>query len=209
MVGEGLAEFFGNIGGGIGIWPFITAAVVAIFSIALVWILLAIVVPARNSPAKYFIRAKRDKKPVFFLDAGKYFRCVVGRDKVGTGAAEVHKIENGPDIIKGGQGLKYCEGILMGVAEDFRSLCTNIGIIDLMEMITAKNWNPEEVTKRLEEISEKLKGDLGIKDEIKELDDLHAAQLEELDGHYREQRDKIITDHQIVEEPHEPGKGND
>ena len=61
------------------------AAFVIMFVFMIVWFIW----PANTSPARHFIKARREKKPVFILDAGKFFKCVVGEHKVGDEKAEV------------------------------------------------------------------------------------------------------------------------
>jgi hypothetical protein len=133
------------------------------------------------------------------MDVGKYFRCVIGEEKQSSASTEVYRDKLGKNIIKGGQGMKYCEGVLMGIAEDFRSLTVNIGILDLLEGIVAKKWDAKEIEERLEKLSEKLKGDLGIKDEFKELEDVKKAALEKLVKDFDSQRAEIIKLHKITE----------
>ena len=152
----------------------VVAIMVAVFSILFVFMLVWFIIPARGSPAKHFIKGKREKKPVFFLDAGKFFKCVVGDQKVGKEKAQVWR--NGQDIIKGGQGMKFCESVLMGVGEDFRSLTVNVGIVDLMELIEAKGWNAEEVKTKLKSLEDQLKKDLGLTDELKALKEKYTTE---------------------------------
>ena len=181
------------------IWIWITAIVTSAFSIFIVFLLYWIVIPARGSFARHVIKARRDNKPIFFMDVGKYFRCVIGEEKQSSASTEVYRDKLGKNIIKGGQGMKYCEGVLMGIAEDFRSLTVNIGILDLLEGIVAKKWDAKEIEERLEKLSEKLKGDLGIKDEFKELEDVKKAALEKLVKDFDSQRAEIIKLHKITE----------
>ncbi|MCX6817727.1 MAG: hypothetical protein NTU57_02625 [Candidatus Aenigmarchaeota archaeon] len=181
----------------INIWMWITFIVVAVFSVLFVIVIMYFILPMRSSPAKHFVKAKRENRPVFFLDAGKYFRCVVGKDKNNEGPADIYRSAKGRDYIKGGLGLKYCEGVLVGVAEDFRSLTTNIGVIDLMEMIVAKKWDPEEAKKKLDEISKHLKEDLGIKDEFMDLDEKNKAALKEVTEKFDALREKILKEHAV------------
>lgn len=177
----------------LNIWIWVTAGLTAAFSIVFVWMILYFLVPMKNSPGRHFVKAKREKKPIVFLDAGKYWKCVIGKDKVGEEKAQV--IRSGQNIIKGSQGLKYCEGVMVGVAEDFRSLLVNIGIIDLMEIINKKGWDPKAVQERLTEIADNLKKDLGFTDEIKKLDDELKEDIKAINVKYGNERAEIITNY--------------
>ena len=181
------------------IWIWITAIVTAGFSIFITFLLYWIVIPARGSFARHVIKARRDNKPIFFLDNGKFFRCVIGEDKQSSASTEVYRDKDGKNIIKGGQGMKYCEGVLMGIAEDFRSLTVNIGILDLLEGIVAKKWDGTELEERLNKLTEKLKQDLGVTDEFKDLEDRRKASLDKLVKTFDAQRAEIIKLHKITE----------
>lgn len=173
----------------------VLALMIAAFSIVLVFLIMYFIVPMKNSPGKYFVKAKREKKPVIFLDAGKFWRCVVCEQKVGEEKAQIFR--NGQDIIKGGQGMKYCEGVLVGVAEDFRSLLVNIGLIDLMDGINKKKWEPTELEDKLKIITENLKRDLGFTDDIKTLEEKLTADVVDIRADYDAKREKIILEHTV------------
>lgn len=177
---------------GLPIWIWIIAGETAAFVIFIVWLILWFVWPAKSSFAKYIIKAKREGKPVVILDAGKKWKVIVGDTKVGK---EKHQIiRSGDDIVKmSGMGMKYAEGgILLGVAEDFRSLIANVCILDLMEMIDKKGWNEEEIKTRLTAIVEGLKKDLGYVDELKLLKEKYDNDSKGVNEEYDKLRKEIL-----------------
>lgn len=199
---EGIAGIFLNANGGLHPLTWVVAILVAAFSIMFVFILVWFIIPAKNSPARHFIKAKREKKPVFFLDAGKFFKGVVCDHKVGEEKAQVFR--HGQDIIKGGEGMKYCEGVLMGIGEDFRSLTANVAIIDLMEMIEAKGWDSNTVSEKLKKLESQLKDDLGLKDELKARTDKHHKDLAEINAKFDARRDELVAAFAVPPEPPAP-----
>ena len=97
--------------------------------------------------------------------------------------------------------MKYCQGVLMGVGEDFRSLTSNVGIIDLMELIDAKDWDSAEVDKKLKDLEGQLKKDLGLTDEL--MDEKEKSDKEQLETNakYDAERDELIAEHTLPDEP--------
>jgi hypothetical protein len=180
------------------IWIWVTAGVVSAFSIVFVWMIFYFLVPMKNSPARHFVKAKRDKKPIFLLDAGKIWRCVVGDQKIGSEKAQIFR--HGQDIIKGDQGLKYCEGVMIGVAEDFRSLLVNVGIVDLMDMINKKDWEPSEIQERLNKIAENLKKDLGFTDEFQALEADYNRDIKAINDKFGYERAGLIKNYRVPDE---------
>jgi len=176
------------------IFMWTTFGSVAGFSIFTVYLIMHFISPIRNSPAKYFVKAKRENRPLVILDAGKYWKFVVGDKKSGEEKAEIIRDYRGTDIVKSGNigGMKYGEGVLMGVGEDFRALVGNLGCIDLMEMIESKGWDTEEVKKKLETIEDNLKKDLGYKDEVKEMQDAYIKRRAEIAASYNSRIEHII-----------------
>jgi len=203
-VDMGIAGIFFAESGGIHPLVWILAIMIAAFSIVIVWIIMYFLLPMKNSPARHIVKAKRERKPAFFLDDGKFFRCVVGDHQVGEEKAQVFR--HGQDIVKGGEGMKYCEGVLMGIGEDFRSLTVNVGIIDLMELIETKGWDADEVKSKLEKLADKLKEDLGLKDELKDVNEKYAKERAEVNAEYDNRRNTLIEQHEVPEAPEPPEK---
>ena len=177
---------------GLPIWIWITAIVTATYTIFVVWLIMWFVWPAKSSFAKYIIKAKREGKPVVILDAGKKWKVIIGDTKVGKEKHEI--IRSGDDIVKmSSLGMKYAEGgVLLGVGEDFRSLVANVCILDLMEMVDKKGWNEEEIKKRLDDISEGLKKDLGYVDELQLLREKHAKDSKTVNEEFDKLRMEIL-----------------
>jgi len=176
------------------IFMWTTAGSVAMFSIVIVYLITHFITPMRNSPAKYFVKAKREGKPLVILDAGKYFKFVVGDKKSGEEKAEIIRDYRGVDVVKAGNigGMKFGEGVMMGVGEDFRALVGNLACIDLMEMIEAKGWDTAEVKKKLEMIEDNLRKDLGYKDEVKDFQTAYAKARAETAAKYNIRIEQII-----------------
>jgi hypothetical protein len=175
------------------VWFWTTIISVAGFSIILVWLIMHFIMPMKNSFARHIVKARRENRPVVFADAGKYFKTIIGEKKTGTEEAQI--IRDGINIVKAGNvgGMKYCEGVLMGIAEDFRSLVANVAILDLMEMIDAKGWEPEEVKARLTNLEEYLKKDLGFTDDVKEIKEQHVRAAAAINARYNAEAEKIIA----------------
>lgn len=171
-------------GVGLPIWIFIVAGLVAAFVIIFVWMIYHFIWPMRNSFARHIVKAKRENKPVLFLDGGKFFRCIVPETKVGDEKAQIYR--SGQDVIKAGSvgGMKYCEGVLMGVGEEFRSLIANVAIIDLMDMLKKKDWDSEEVNRLLKKLSEDLRIELGYVDGGKILQERYKDRVAEINSRY-------------------------
>lgn len=171
-------------------WLFIIS--VSAFSIVFVWIILHFINPMKNSFARHIVKARRENKPVAILDAGKYFKVIVGEKKVGQ--EEFQIIRDGINVVKAGNvgGMKYCEGVLMGVGEDFRSLIANVAIVDLMELVEAKDWNPEEIKARLNKLEEYLKRDLGFTDDVKDVKQTFIRRVAEINARYNAQIEQVI-----------------
>lgn len=178
-----MVDFTGT-GVGLPIWIFIVAGLVAAFVIIFVWMIYHFIWPMRNSFARHIVKAKREGKPVLFLDAGKFFRCLIPDTKVGEEKAQIYR--SGQDVIKAGSvgGMKYCEGVLMGVGEEFRSLIANVAIIDLMEMLKRKEWDQEEVNKLLKQLSEDLRIELGYVDGGKIIQDRYKEKVAQINARY-------------------------
>lgn len=157
----------------------------AMCAILVVWLILGYIWPLRNSPGKYFVKAKKERKPIIIADTGKFFRFIVGDEKVGEEKNQV--IRQGMDLIKIANtgGLKYAEGnVLMGVAEDFRSLVVNVGIMDLMEAINRKGWDMDKVNELLTELTKNIKIDLGYVDGGQEIREEYEKDIAEINAHY-------------------------
>jgi len=174
-------------------WMFI--ATLCAMAILTVFLIVKYISPMQSSCAKHFVKAKRENKPVVILDAGKYWKVIVGDKKITEDdSGQTIRGEKGKDFVKTGNvgGMKFCGGILMGIGEDFRSLVANIGIIDLMEMIDKKGWDTEEVKKRLNEISEGLKKDLGYMDDGKMVNERFKQQVTNINNEYDLKRAEIL-----------------
>ena len=166
----------------------------AAVSVALVVIILMFVKPMRDSPARHIVKAKREGKPVVFLDCGSYFSCNVGEDKSTKAVGEkAEMIRVGQGFVrKTPKGMKYCEGVLMGFGEDFRAMVANVAIMDLIDMIEKKGWDVEEVNHKLTVLVENLKKDLNLSDAHGELRKQHNERLKKINDDYENQRAEII-----------------
>ena len=164
-------------------------------AIVVVYLIVKYISPMQSSCAKHFVKAKRENKPIVILDAGKYYKVIVGDKKVDADdSIQIIRGEKGRDFVKTGNvgGMKYCGGILMGIGEDFRSLVANLAVIDLMEMIEKKKWDSEEVKRRLDEISHGLKRDLGYIDDAKVINERFKETVTAINAEYDLKRSEIL-----------------
>lgn len=176
---------------------------VAAEAILIVFLIVQYIKPMAASPGKYFVKAKREKKPIFILDDGPIYRITIGTDKQ-TKNTEILRSGEEKDIIKKGPGsLKYCEGVLMGVGENFRSFLANVAILDLMEIINEKEWNLSEVKERLDKIVDVIKKETGLTDEFKELRLRHEKDLEMIGASYDEKRGELLSKYSIQDDEKE------
>lgn len=189
------------------IWIWATAGVTAAFSITFVWMIYYFIVPIRGSFARHVVRAKREKKPIFFLDAGKFFRCVVGDDQIGQEKGQVMRANNGMDVIKMSPtgGLKYCESVMVGIGEDFRSIIANTAIMELMETINEKDWTTDQIDELLTKVIDTFKNDLGIVDPLKKAKLDLDRDLEKINKHYDKQKEDLIRMNEPVGVQHGQG----
>lgn len=186
------------------VWIF--AAAFSVVAIILVYFIIAWIVPLRNSPGKYFLKAKREKKPIIISDVGKHFRFIVGDEKVGEEKNQV--IRHGTDMIKVPNigGLKYAEGnVLMGVAEDFRAMVTNVAIIDLMEALNRKGWDQAQVDKLLRDLTTNLKIDLGFVNGGEKIREKFDEDIKTINAHYDAAIERLTPKEETVVIPGEPG----
>ena len=189
-------------------WMFI--ATLCAMAIVVVFLIVKYISPMMNSPAKHFVKARRENKPLVILDAGKYWKFIVGDKKVTEDdSGQTIKGEKGKDFVKTGNvgGMKYGEGVLMGVGEDFRSLVANISVIDLMEMIEKKGWDTEEVKARLERISEGLKKDLGYVDDAKLVNEKFKRQIGGINAEYDSKIEQITNSLKGISGEQDAGQG--
>ncbi len=183
------------------ILTWILAGAVAALSIFIAFLILQYIRPMASSPGKYFVKAKRERKPVFILDDGPIYRIVIGTDKQ-TKSSEILRAGEEKDIIKKGPGsLKYCEGVLMGVGENFRSFLANIAILDLMEIINEKDWDFADVKERIDKITDTLKREMGLTDEFKELRLKYEKKVDLLHTTFNQRRMELIKKYAVTEEP--------
>ena len=184
------------------ILTWIFAGAFAACAVMVVWLIMGFIWPMKTSPAKYFVKAKKERKPLVVVDTGKFFRFVVGDEKIGQEKNQV--IRQGLDLIKVPNvgGMKYAEGnVLMGVAEDFRSMVTNVAIMDLMQDINRRGWDTAKVNNLLEELTTNLKIDLGYVDGGEKIREQYSEDVATINAHY----DTAIERLQAEVNPKDPG----
>lgn len=165
-------------------WTF--AGAFAACAIAVVYLVMAYIRPIMTSPGKYFVKAKKDRKPLVIADSGKFFRFILGDDKIGQERNQV--ITNGvTDMIKipPTGGMKFAEGgILMGIADDFRSTVVNVAILNLMQEINRKGWDMDKVNQLLTDLTNNLKIDLGYVDGGETIRERYERDIAQINAHY-------------------------
>jgi hypothetical protein len=178
----------------------VLAAGFAAVVVALVVVIITFVNPVRNSPARHIVKAKREGKPVMWLDCGAFFSCVIGEDKNNKSVgekADMIRTSNGGFVRKTPKALKYCEGVLMGFGEDFRSMVANVAIMELIEAITRKEWSDEEINKKLLAVIDKLKSDLNMGDARGELTKQYEKRIRDIDDDYNKKRAELIEVYEV------------
>jgi hypothetical protein len=184
-------------------WAF--AGAFAASAIVVVYLIMQYIRPMAASPGKYFVKAKREKKPIFILDDGPIYRIVIGTDKQSKNT-EILRAGEEKDVIKKGPGsLKYCEGVLMGIGENFRSFLANIAILDLMEIINEKEWTFDDIKLRLDKLVDVLKQDMGLTDEFKELRLKYEKEIEAIDMTFNEKRHRLLKKYAVMEDEKKGG----
>jgi hypothetical protein len=135
-------------------WITITGSVTAIFSIAIVFLMMYYVNPALKSPAKYFIEAFRKKKDVIASDCGNYWTFYVATQGDGYFTAPDYKdkgkkimLLEAPNSVKRAFG-----GIKFGVAEDWRASIVNPAIVSLIKRVVDEKLEPEQIRDAVEKI---------------------------------------------------------
>lgn len=116
------------------------------FSILVVWLIYGYIMPARNSPAWTFIKAKKQKLPVVLLDAGGFWKLSVGQNEL-PGSLEDNEGSK-VDITPGS--MKWCVGVRVGVGEYNRSVTTDPFIVKLIAEARKQKLNAENVKKAWE-----------------------------------------------------------
>jgi len=129
------------------IWLII--ALVCGFVIVFAFLFIQIIKPTLNSPARFFMEAKRKNKPVCILDNGSHWTVVVGEKQESDGIIK-DKFDN--TIIVTPNSMKYCMGVLVGVGENYRSIVVNPGIIEIISKLKEKGIYSDDVRNALEEL---------------------------------------------------------
>lgn len=112
--------------------------------------------PARNSPAKFFIEAKRKKKPLAILDGGGYWIFEVAQ-KEAEGYLEDKK---GSPIMVAPNSLKYGLGVRMGVGEAHRNILVNPAIIKMLEIAKNNKIEAKEIRQAIEQTENTIRQEL-------------------------------------------------
>lgn len=194
----------------IDILTWIFAGSFAACAILVVYFIMAFIKPILTSPGKYFVKAKKERKPVIIADAGKYFRFIVGDEKVGEEKNQV--IRQGTDMIKipNSGGMKYAEGgVLMGVAEDFRSMVANVAIMDLFQELNRKGWDAEKINNLLTELAINLKIDLGYVDGGERIRERYEEDIAKINAHYDAAVKRLQPENVNPELPGDPLESGD
>ena len=135
------------------VWVLLGA--VAALAVSLVFIIVWFVLPMKNSPGKFFLRAKRNKKPVCFLDNGSHWLVAVGESEEEEGFI---RDKNGNVIAVSPNSLKYCHGVLVGVGENYRSMLVNPAIAGIIQMAVEKKLKIPDIQEAMRSLEEKIKG---------------------------------------------------
>lgn len=128
-------------------------ASVAIFSIVIALLLMLFVMPTIKSPGHLFIKAKKRKAPVVFLDNGSHWIGAVGQGPVKEGFI---RDDYGNVITVSPNSLKYCQGVMIGVGENHRSMIVNPAIVSLIKLCKDNKLTSPEVDRIVKEIEKRI-----------------------------------------------------
>lgn len=131
---------------------YIMGPTVGIFTVIIVWLIYAYIMPAKNSPAWSFITAKKKKMPLFLMDCGSYWKIMIGKNE-GPGFvedSEGSKIDITPNSLKG------CMGVRLAVGEYYRSLTSNPMIVKLIDYAEKHKVKAKELKEGLESMSQEI-----------------------------------------------------
>lgn len=134
---------------------------IATFSVLIVWLIMAFIWPARNSPAWTLIRAKKKRQPVVFLDKGAFWTVSVGKNE-GPGFIED---EDGSMISVVPNSMKMCMGVRMAVGEFNRSITASPTIMRMIELAKEQNIKAKEIKEAVEKLT--IEGDDNVREEEK------------------------------------------
>lgn len=137
------------------------AGPICALSVLLVWIIYGYVMPARNSPAWVFIRAKKKKRPVLLLDTGTYWKITDAQHE-GAGFMidnEGSKVTITPNSVKFGLGVR------IGVGEYYRSLTAAPLIAKFVQLCKDNKISATESRDALEKLEQEDDKDVRKKKE--------------------------------------------
>ncbi len=132
----------------------IIVGVLGVFAVTTVILLMMFVMPTIKSPGRLFMEAKRKNKIVAFLDNGSHY---IGTVCDRTEAEGFIKDLSGNMITVSPNSLKYCQGVMMGVGENHRSLLVNPDVVEMIDMATAKDIDVEKLKEAVDRLEKKLK----------------------------------------------------
>lgn len=148
-----------------------------------VYVVIAIIYPAKTSVAWQFIKAKRKNMPIVALDNGSRWIFKVAK-AVKSGVIvddEDLQIEITP------KSLKWGGGVLFGAGEYFRSKLANAKLVDLLARAEKEGWSNEKIIKKVASMQEL------VNEEIKRRENGYpqGAELEQLASNVREQAQAV------------------
>lgn len=138
---------------------FVAFGGMAALGIALVVVIMKYVQPLKNSPAKFFVKAKKEKKKVFIMDDGARFIIATGKTIDDNMAVD----DNGNAILISPDSIKYCMGVEMAIGENYRSIVTNAVVADIINFARKHNWDAKKIMdyiKRIEQIQQKTESEI-------------------------------------------------
>jgi len=136
------------------LWIFVTGGITAGFVIAIVILIYLYIKPALDSPARFFIKAKRKKMPVYILDDGNKWRFVIPEYLDNSYAKTKSEVIFRGD--KGAEKMAY-GGVLVGVGENERSLLVSAKTAEMIAKLKEKGVDPDKLREILNGIRESEK----------------------------------------------------
>lgn len=127
-------------------WAF--AGSVAGFTILVVALIMYFIAPIRGTDAWMFIQARKNRKPVLFLDDGSKWRVTIGKNMT----RDFIEDDEGNFIAISPGSLKWSKGVLVGVGDDHRSITAKPRLTKLLAQAKEQGWDVETLKKKIQKI---------------------------------------------------------
>ena len=117
--------------------------------------------PMRNSPARFFVKAKRKNKPLAMLDNGSHWVFAVGETEVDGMIVD----DSNVPIQVAPNSIKYGAGVRIGVGENYRGIVVDPRILKLISIANKEKIPAPVLRKAIETLEEEELQDVQKKKE--------------------------------------------